>query len=442
MNIGVIGLGYVGMATSLAFALHRHQVIGVDRQRDKVELLIQGKLPFFERDMQEHLISLQSDGFLSFTDKLSACVCQSDILFLCVGTPTSPDGNADLQDLFRVVQDLQEIWDSCPPLNGCLLVIKSTVPVGTADIVQEMLSRYGVSVASNPEFLREGCALSDALLPSRIVIGTYDSHSRSILETLYLPFQVPKVHTSPREAELIKYASNAFLATKISFVNELARLSERLGTDIVTVAEGMGMDPRIGQSYLGAGIGYGGSCFPKDVQAIIRQAEASGERLGILERVADVNESQIEWVIRQWKRLIPDLRGKRVGVLGLAFKPGTDDLRASPALALVEAFLREGADVTAFDPLAMEAARSILPEVRFARQAIDVCEGAHAVVLATEWEPFLHLDWQTVKKVMASPVLLDGRNAWPKQELLRLGFRYAGVGRGVGQPIDETGKMG
>jgi UDPglucose 6-dehydrogenase len=431
MNVSVIGTGYVGATTSAALASIGHNVIGVDVDPKKVDMLNGGRLPFYEEGLEELMQQMMAKGSLTFTTDLRRAVLESDILFLTVGTPSNEDGSADLTYVEEAVRQIGRIMDRYKVIVG-----KSTVPVGTGDrvrgILQEELAKRGVSipfdVVSNPEFLREGKALYDALHPERIVIGCESDKARALMTNLYKDLRTVMLYTTVRDAEMIKYASNAFLATKISFVNELARLCEKTGVSISKVARGMGLDSRIGPQFLRAGIGYGGSCFPKDVQALMHLAQAEGVPLQLLEAVAEVNRTQGAWFLQKVRAAVGPMSGKRIALLGLTFKPGTDDIREAPALKLIPELLREGAEISAYDPKGMEAVRSLHPELRYASDPYDALLRADAALLITEWQEFLELDWQKAKQLMQGTWVLDGRNALDAQKLRGYGFLYVGIG--------------
>lgn len=433
MKVCVIGAGYVGATTSVTLAALGHDVVGVDADPRKAELLGRGTLPFFESGLEELLREMIAAGRLRFTGNGSQAIQDCEVVFTAVGTPSAPDGSADLTAVWEVARQIgRTITDYTVVVN------KSTVPVGTGErvegIVRQELQGRGADVpfdvVSNPEFLREGKALEDALHPDRVVIGAASQRAREVMARLYADVVAPVLWTTVRDAEMIKYASNAFLATKISFVNELARLCERTGADIRQVARGMGMDGRIGQAFLQAGVGYGGSCFPKDVDALLHLARVNGERLGLLESVAEVNRTQTGWYLEKVRRVLGDLAGKRVAVLGLTFKPGTDDIREAPALRILAALLDEGAQVCAYDPQGMAAVRKLLPSIEYASDAYAAMERAEAVLLVTEWQELVELDWQRAFGQVKDGVVFDGRNALDADRMTAAGWRYYGVGKG------------
>ncbi|ARU63064.1 nucleotide sugar dehydrogenase [Tumebacillus avium] len=436
MNVAVIGTGYVGATTSAALASMGHQVIGVDVDRQKVESLNCGRLPFYEEGLEQLMQNLLATGALTFTADLPRAVRESDILFLTVGTPSNADGSADLRYVEGAVRDIGRSIKTHK-----VIVSKSTVPVGTGDLVktwlQEELAKRGTDIpfdiVSNPEFLREGKALHDALHPERIVIGCESDKARAVMTSLYEGLRTVLFYTTVRDAEMIKYASNAFLATKISFINELARLCEKTGASISKVARGMGLDSRIGGQFLRAGIGYGGSCFPKDVEALLHLSRQEGVPLQLLDAVARVNQEQAAWFLQKVLRHLGPLSGKKIALLGLTFKPGTDDIREAPALRLIPELLAAGAELSAYDPQGMEAVRRLHPGLRYAKDPYDALAGADGALLLTEWQEFLELDYAQVKRVMAGAVLLDGRNALDGEKMRGYGLLYDGVGeRGTG----------
>jgi len=427
MKVAVIGTGYVGLTTAVSLAMNSHDVLGIDLVKAKVDQLRRGKSPIYEPGLDEALAEMLKWGALDFSTSI-ADAQDADILFICVGTPEAADGTADLSYVFGAVSDVVSLQRSSPRKRT--IVIKSTVPVGTGDRVAGQLQGCeDVHVASNPEFLREGSALLDALQPSRIVVGTDHPAAAVALEQLYEGVAAPRVSTTRANAELIKYAANAFLATRISFMNELARLSAALGTDIATVAQGIGLDSRIGPEFLRAGVGYGGSCFPKDTIALLQLARQHGISMTILDKVREVNTTQPAWFLEQLRNRLEGLHGKKIAVLGLAFKPDTDDIREAPSLQVLDALQKAGADVSAYDPIAAPVVRSLFPGIRYTSTAAEAFQGVHAALLITEWKECVQLNWEEVKASMAAPVLFDGRNAWPSRELKKAGFDYTGVGK-------------
>ncbi len=443
MNITVIGTGYVGLVTGACFSEMGNIVTCVDVDERKISDLRVGKIPIFEPGLEPIVVRNFKEGRLRFTTSLPEAMADSNIYFIAVGTPPGEDGSADLKYVLAVAREIGRYLQ-----EYAVVVDKSTVPVGTADLVRRAiaaeLATRGVEipfdVASNPEFLKEGAAVEDFMRPDRIIIGTDSDRARDLLRTLYADFS--RNHDrilvmGPREAEMTKYAANAMLATKISFMNEVAGLCDRLGVDVEKVRLGIGSDSRIGFSFIYPGCGYGGSCFPKDVKALIHMAETQGHEPLLLQAVHRRNERQkhvlFEKVTARFGR---DLAGLSIGLWGLAFKPGTDDLREAPSLVLIEALIGAGARVCAYDPEAMETAARELPAtwfdsgaLRLARHQYDALEGVDAMVLATEWKPFRHPDFRVMKKLMRQPVIFDGRNQYDPQMLTREGFEYAGIGR-------------
>ena len=427
MKVAVIGTGYVGLTTAVSLAMHGHEVVGIDLVEAKIAMLRQGQSPIYEPGLEEALVHVLQQGVLTFTTDLLEAK-ESEVLFVCVGTPESADGTADLSYLLASVSEIGTLHRSVP--RARTVVIKSTVPVGTGDRVAGLLGDCkSLFVVSNPEFLREGNALVDALKPSRIVIGANHEEAKAVMERLYDGVAAPRVLTTRANAELIKYASNAFLATRISFMNELARLSTVLGTDILTVAHGMGLDNRIGPDFLRAGVGYGGSCFPKDTIALLQLAQEQGVSLNLLDKVRQINRTQPLWFLQLVKNVIPELKGKQIALLGLAFKPDTDDIREAPALAIIEELQRCGASIRAYDPIASPAVQKLFPGVSYFGTPAEACQGAHAALLVTEWKKCVQLPWDEIYANMAHPALFDGRNAWPVKEVREAGFHYTGVGR-------------
>lgn len=435
MDIAVIGTGYVGLVTGTCLAEHGHHVICVDTMVEKIAMLWRGEMPIYEPGLSELVAKNQAEGRLSFTVDTAAAVAQCPVVMIAVGTPPGPEGEADL----TAVKDCAVAIGRA--MTGYrTVVVKSTVPVGTGDLISRLIAAetdHDFDVVSNPEFLREGTAVYDALHPDRIVVGAEQARSFAVMEELYRSLKAPFVLTDRRSSEMIKYASNAFLAVKISFINEIAGLCERLGADVTEVARGMGFDKRIGAGFLRAGLGYGGSCFPKDTQALVHMGKQFQYELPIVQGAMQVNQRQRAAMLEKVYTALGACTGKRVAVLGLAFKPNTDDVREAPAFDLMLALVRDGAEVTAFDPLATPNARAAWTaiagpaergSVRFCESALEAIQGADAVVVATEWPEFASLNWEEVRRLMAHPVVLDGRNCLDGDHLRELGFAYAGVG--------------
>jgi UDPglucose 6-dehydrogenase len=432
MNIAIIGMGYVGVSTAVSFATWGHHVIGVDIDADKINSLQAGIPPFYEDGLDHQLQQFRHTGNLAFTTDLNEAIDQSRILFITVGTPSDAEGAADLSAVRGVARQIGGLMRAYT-----VVVVKSTVPVGTTDevnsIIRAELAKRGLQipfdVAANPEFLREGRALIDALRPDRIVVGCQSPRALSWIHRLYERVESPLLCTTPRNAEMIKYASNAFLATKISFINEVARLCDQVGADIVDVARGMGMDSRIGREFLQAGIGYGGSCFPKDVRALIHLAHDYDLEMSILEKVQEVNDTQVSWFISKVQEKLANLRGKRIALLGLTFKPHTDDLREAPSLRVIPELLQRGATVCAYDPKGMEGVCSLHPAVHGNNSPLSAVQGADAIVLLTEWPEILGMDWGQARELCKGTLLFDARNALDPKRMEELGFDYVGIGR-------------
>ncbi len=432
MNICVIGTGYVGLVTGTCFADFGVTVSCVDKDASKIEMLKRGEIPIFEPGLKEVVDKNCAEGRLTFTTDLSAAIKNALVIFIAVGTPPKGDGSADLQYIEEVARTI------AANLNGYKVVVtKSTVPVGTGRLIEDIISKeqggdHKFDVASNPEFLREGSAVEDFMRPNRVVIGARSEQATAILKDLYSPLyllETPFVVTDIETAELIKYASNAFLATKISFINEVANLCERVGADVSMVAKGMGLDHRIGSKFLHPGPGYGGSCFPKDTTAITNIARSHGYEFRIVEAVVSVNARQRELMIEKIKGLVGELSGKSIGVLGLTFKPNTDDIRESPAMDIVRLLVEAGATVKAFDPAGMENAARVLPDLTYCGDTYEVADGSDALVILTEWNQFRKLDLARIKGLLKSPCLVDLRNIYDPERMKGLGFEYASIGR-------------
>jgi UDPglucose 6-dehydrogenase len=438
MNIAVIGTGYVGLVTGACFSEFGVQVTCVDKQQEKIEALRRGEIPIYEPGLEDIVARNARSGRLSFTLDLPDAVSRALVVFVAVGTPPAADGSTDLSFVEQVAREIGRCLTSYR-----VIVTKSTVPVGTSDHVrawvQEELdlrgSKLRFSVASNPEFLREGAAIADFMRPDRVVIGTDpgDDQALAILKDLYRPLylnETPFVETNSPTAELAKYAANAFLATKISFVNELSVLCEEIGGDIQAIARVMGLDNRIGKKFLHAGPGYGGSCFPKDTSSAAHFARELGHELSIVEATIRVNQRQRERMVEKIVTALEgDVAGKTVGVLGLSFKPETDDLREAPAIDIVRELLRRGAKIRAYDPAALAQAGRLVPEMTLCKDAYEAVEGAEAMVIVTEWNEFRMLDLPRARDLMAEPRMLDLRNIYKRDAVLAAGFQYWGVGR-------------
>jgi len=440
MRITVVGTGYVGLVTGTCLAETGNDVCCVDIDRAKVEKLRSGVMPIYEPGLEKLFERNQKEGRLSFTTSLSEGVEHGEIIFLALPTPPGEDGSADLRYVLGVAEQIGGLLQDYK-----VIIDKSTVPVGTAEkVLRAIRLRYegDVDVVSNPEFLREGVAVEDFLKPDRIVIGTESERARALLTELYAPYVRqgnPILFMDERSAELTKYAANAFLAVKISFMNEMAQLCERLGADVDQVRRGIGSDERIGKRFLFPGIGYGGSCFPKDVKALMYSAEEVGYPFRILEAVTQVNEAQKVHLVHKIRRYYAgDLQGKRFAVWGLAFKPNTDDIREAPALEIIRELLEAGAEVAAYDPEAMSNVRGVLGEViHYSETQYDCLQGADALIVATEWNEFRTPDFERVLQALREPVVFDGRNVFDLDQMQKRGFHYESIGRTlVNQPLN------
>jgi UDPglucose 6-dehydrogenase len=429
----MVGTGYVGLVSGACFADFGNQVTCVDLDRKKIDDLEAGKIPFYEFGLEELVERNVREGRLSFSTDLTRAIRDNRALFICVGTPRGNDGEADLQYVESVARSVAE------HINGYKLIVqKSTVPVGTGRRIHTIIERestgeHPFDVASNPEFLREGSAIEDFMRPNRIVIGTWTKRAEDLLSEIYQPLylnEAPLVKTRVETAELIKYASNAFLATKISFINEMANLCELVGADVKEVARAMGLDRRIGAKFLHAGAGYGGSCFPKDTEALAHTGREHGYPIRIVEATIQVNREQRIRLIEKTKEALGNPAGKTVAVLGLAFKQGTDDVRDAVAIDFLEELARAGVRVKAFDPVAVETARRVVPDVEYTEDAWAAVEGADAVVIATEWNEFRHMDLVKLKELLRGDIVIDLKNLYDPPTMAEMGFRHIGVGRG------------
>jgi UDPglucose 6-dehydrogenase len=432
MNICVIGTGYVGLVTGVCLAEFGMNLICVDNDQQKIHLLLQGSIPIYEPGLEDLVAKNMREGRLSFSTNIREGVTSSLVVFIAVGTPSQDDGSADLRATEEVAKEIARY------MNGYkVIVIKSTVPVGTARRLKKLIQDHQVKptpfdIVSNPEFQREGSAIEDFMRPDRVTIGAESEQAIAIMKDIYNALyliETPFVITSLETAEMIKYASNSFLATKVSFINEIANLCEVMGADVHHVARAMGLDGRIGKKFLHPGPGYGGSCFPKDTRALSRMAQEKGYSLKILDSVIQVNEDQKRRMVEKIKEKVGDLRGKTIGILGLSFKPNTNDIRESSSISIIRDLVRMGAVVKAFDPAAMEDAKAVLPEVEYGKDPYDVAEGCDALVLVTEWNQFRRLDLQRIKTLLKAPVFIDLRNVYEPDQMKRLGFNYCGVGR-------------
>ncbi|OXM85868.1 UDP-glucose dehydrogenase family protein [Paenibacillus rigui] len=431
-NVAVIGTGYVGLVTGACFAEIGHKVICVDKDQLKIKRLAEAQIPIYEPGLQRMVAEQLEHGRLAFTCHLPKAVEASDIVYIAVGTPSLDNGEVDLSQVKEVVTQIAEAIERASSYR--IVVIKSTVPVGTARRMEQMIREGAPSanfaVVANPEFLREGSALHDTFHMDRIVIGCSNTEAGERIGRLHEPFGAPVLYTDRESAELVKYASNAFLAAKISFINEMAHVCDKVGADIELVARGMGMDRRIGSHFLQAGIGYGGSCFPKDTKAQLRIAEDVDYDFKILRSVIEVNALQRERFVHTIERALGgSVKSKRVAVMGLTFKPNTDDLRDAPALDIISSLVDKGAEVRAYDPVALSKAAPLLPQARLVEDPYEALQGADAMIITTEWDTVKALDYTRVKGLLAHPIVIDGRNCFPVERMERLGFRYVSVGR-------------
>ncbi len=429
MDISIIGCGYVGLVTSACLAELGHNIVAVDNDLEKLARLQRQECPIYEPGLEQLIKIYTAEGRLRFSSSIAEAVRCSQIIFICVNTPPLPDGRADLSFVEAVSKEIATNMNSYR-----LIVEKSTVPVRTGEWVKRTISTYAAEgvefdVASNPEFLREGTAISDFLHPDRVVIGVSSQKASSLLVELYEPLNAPLLITDINSAELIKHSANAFLALKISFINSVAQVCQRSGADIKKVAKGIGLDHRIGMASMEAGIGYGGMCLPKDVAAYIRIAKDLGYNFELLEAVEKVNNAQRRWALEQLQKFYPNLRGLRLAVWGLSFKPHTDDLRFAPAVEIIQALIQEGAQVQCYDPAAMEKAAQLLPEAIMCESALEACKQAQALIICTEWPQFKSADLLKVHSYMAAPIVLDGRNLFEPKRMAEHNFRYYGVGR-------------
>ncbi len=437
MKICIVGSGYVGLVTGACLADFGMQVTGVDKDAAKVAALRRGEIPIYEPGLEAIVRHNMAEGRLQFQTELGPAIEAAQAVFIAVGTPPLPDGSADLSFVRQVAMSIGE------HLNGYkVIVTKSTVPIGTGQMIEQIVKQgrgrvHDFAVVSNPEFLREGSAIEDFLHPDRVVIGTRDPRAVEVMLDIYSPLHgagVPFVTTDVESAELIKYASNGFLATKISFINEVAELCEALGADVEVVARGMGLDQRIGPKFLHPGPGFGGSCFPKDTRAVARIARDHGLDFRIIESVLEVNEATKARMIGKIERAFGGLEGTTVAVLGLSFKPDTDDLRESPALPIIDGLLARGAAVRAFDPASMDAARPLLPAVTFCDGPYETAEGADGLVILTEWNLFRKLELDRLRALLKRPLVVDLRNIYSPEKMAAAGFHYVSVGRADGVP--------
>ncbi len=426
MKIAVIGTGYVGLVTAACFADLGNEVIGIDNDLEKIKKLKEGKVPFFEPGLDNLVITNQREGRLIFTQDIVEGIQEAKAIFICVGTPPKPDGSPDLSAIENVVREISK------HKNGYKVIVeKSTVPVKTAEWMKSIIKEnlpgdFGIAV--NPEFLREGTAIYDFMYPDRIVVGTEDTQADAVLTELYKSLNAPMIHTDMASAELIKHGSNAFLSTKISYANLVARLCEKSGADVKTVMWGIGTDRRIGTDFFRAGIGYGGFCFPKDLDAFIMMMKQNGVDATFLESVKKINASQRMLFVEKVEKALGSLHGKKIAILGLAFKPHTDDMRFAPVIDIIESLLKKGASIRAYDPKAHENAEKIFGNtITLTKDAYDAIKGSDAVLIVTEWPEFKHLDLAKVKE--STNIIVDGRNLFEPRRMKLLGFKYSCIGR-------------
>lgn len=437
-QICVIGVGYVGLVTAACFSDLGNRVVALDINEERIEGLKRGEMPIYEPGLEELVDRNVRSGRLSFTTSYKTALDKSEFAFIAVGTPSGVDGEADLRHVAAVARSIAENMQS--PL---IIVNKSTVPVGTGDWVAEIVSSHQpkpipFSVVSCPEFLREGSAISDFMQPHRTVLGSLEHNAAEKVAQLHLPLRAPIVITDLRTAEMIKYASNAFLATKISFINEIANICEELGADIKEVSVGMGYDKRIGPYFLDAGLGYGGSCFPKDVKALAYMAADKGRHPQLLNAVMEINNDRRPMAVKRLKEMIGDLNGRTIGLLGLSFKPNTDDMRDAPSIDVAKALQEDGAKVRAYDPVAMEVAKLLMQGVEMLPDPYIMAKDCDALMVITEWNEFKHLDFDRIRDLMKQPALFDGRNIYEPDKMRSLGFNYRGFGRGYNGHLMNT----
>uniref|UniRef100_A0A7C4TAT8 UDP-glucose 6-dehydrogenase n=1 Tax=candidate division WOR-3 bacterium TaxID=2052148 RepID=A0A7C4TAT8_UNCW3 len=429
MKVCMIGTGYVGLVSGTCFAEIGHNVICVDNDESKIATLKAGKIPIYEPGLLEMVKKNVASGRLEFTTSIAEGVKKSLFIFIAVGTPPKENGEPDLYSVEKVASEIGGAMEEYK-----IVVEKSTVPVQTGKWIRTIIERFNkrkveFDVASNPEFLREGSAIQDFLKPDRIVLGVESERAKDLLLQLYKPIDAPKIITDLASAELIKHASNSFLSMKISFINALSIICERAGADILKVAEGIGLDKRIGRDFLNAGVGFGGFCFPKDLKAFIGIAQKLGYDFRLLKEVERINEEQMLRVVKKLEDLLWNLKDKKIGILGLSFKPNTDDMRFAPSITIINELKKEGTFVKAYDPVAMEKAKELLPDIEYCKDPYEVGENADGIILVTEWDIFKNLDFKKIKNMMRQPVFLDGRNFLDPEEMRKLGFIYTGIGR-------------
>ncbi len=436
-NIAVIGTGYVGLVTGTCFADLGNKVTCIDIDERKIQTLREGKTPIYEPGLEEVIRRNVAAGRLCFSTSYEEGLKDAEFVFIAVGTPSGVDGEADLKYVRMAAETIAHKMD-----HSLIIINKSTVPVGTGDWVADIIRKHQpepipFAVVSCPEFLREGSALADFMSPDRVVLGSLDRDAAEKVAQLHLSLRAPIMLTDLRTAEMIKYASNAFLATRISFINEIANICEKLGADVKEVAAGMGYDKRIGRAFLDAGVGYGGSCFPKDVKALEYMGLLHGAHPSLLRAVMEINRDQRRLIVQKLRDMVGGLAGKRIGLLGLAFKPNTDDMREAPSIEVAHMLLREGCEVRGYDPVAMSVAERVMPDVVMCSNPYELAEGCDSLVVMTEWNEFKHLDLARVRSIMRTPVVIDGRNVYEPQTMLEAGFLYRGIGRGYNGSRNE-----
>jgi UDPglucose 6-dehydrogenase len=432
MDICVLGTGYVGLVTGACLAEFGMKLICLDIDHQKIDLLKKGEIPIYEPGLEDMVLKNMREGRLSFSTDLREGLTSSLVVFLAVGTPSRENGSADLRFIEEAAKEISRYMDDYK-----VVVLKSTVPIGTCRWVKQFIQDHLVrpvpfDIVSNPEFLREGSAIDDFMRSDRVVIGAENDRSIRLMKEIYSPLyliETPFVITSLETAEMIKYATNTFLATKVTFINEIANLCERVGADVHHVAKAMGLDGRIGKKFLHPGPGFGGSCFPKDIRALSKLAHEKGYPFKILDSVMEVNEEQKHRMVNKIREMVGDLQGKTIGILGLSFKPNTNDIRESSALVIIQGLLALGAKVKAFDPAAMEETKAIFPKIEYGKDPYQVAEGCDALVLVTEWNQFRRLDLHRIKALLKNPIFIDLRNVYDPLQMNQMGFHYCGVGR-------------
>lgn len=429
MKVCMIGTGYVGLVSGTCFAEIGHDVICVDNDKKKIEILNSGGIPIYEPGLEELIAKNVKAGRLRFTTSIKEGVENSLFLFIAVGTPPKDDGEPDLSQIEKVAEEIGAAMNEYK-----IIIEKSTVPVQTGVWVKTVIERFSkkikdFDVASNPEFLREGSAIDDFLHPDRVVLGVESDRAKEKLLELYKPMDAPKIVTDIASAELIKHASNSLLSTKISFINAISVICEKSGADVLKVADGVGLDRRIGRDFLNAGVGFGGFCFPKDIKAFISIAAKLGYDFRLLKEVDNINQEQMLHAVAKLEEMLWNLRDKKIGILGLAFKPNTDDMRYAPSITIIKELQRQGATIKAYDPVSMDRAKEIMPDITYCNDAYETAKDVDAIALITEWDIFKELDLKKLKSLMRQPVFFDGRNVFKREEMEAMGFIYNGIGR-------------